>query len=63
MSDRTYGPDEKAKLERLINEGATVIREIEERPLLGLGRTARCVTGASFFFLFQYVFHSIKETP
>ena len=30
MSDRTYGPDEKAKLERLVNEGATVMQEIED---------------------------------
>ena len=26
MSDRVYGGDEKAKLERLVNEGATVMR-------------------------------------
>lgn len=25
-----YGPEEKAKLERLINEGSTVLREIED---------------------------------
>ena len=30
MSDRTYGAEEKAKLERLVNEGATVLREIED---------------------------------
>lgn len=29
MSDRTYGPEEKAKLERLVNEGVTVLTEIE----------------------------------
>lgn len=29
MSDRTYGPEEKAKLERLINEGVIVLEEIE----------------------------------
>lgn len=29
MSDRTYGPEEKAKLERLINEGVVVLEEIE----------------------------------
>lgn len=29
MSDRTYGPEEKAKLERLVNEGVTVLEEIE----------------------------------
>ena len=27
---RMYGPEEKAKLERLINEGSTVLREIED---------------------------------
>jgi transposase-like protein len=27
---RAYGPEEKAKLERLINEGSTVLREIED---------------------------------
>ena len=31
MSDRVYGGDEKAKLERLVNEGATVMREIEDQ--------------------------------
>lgn len=30
MSGRMYGPEEKAKLERLINEGGTVLREIED---------------------------------
>ena len=30
MSDRTYGPEEKAKLERLVNEGVTVLQEIED---------------------------------
>jgi arsenate reductase-like glutaredoxin family protein len=30
MSGRNYGPEEKAKLERLINEGSTVLREIED---------------------------------
>ena len=30
MSDPAYGADEKAKLERLVNEGATVMREIED---------------------------------
>jgi hypothetical protein len=29
MSDRTYGPEEKAKLERLINEGVQIQYEIE----------------------------------
>ena len=30
MSDRVYGADEKAKLERLVNEGATVMQEVED---------------------------------
>jgi len=30
MSDRTYGPEEKAKLERLVKEGVTVLQEIED---------------------------------
>ena len=30
MSGRNYGPEEKAKLERLINEGSTVLREVED---------------------------------
>ena len=30
MSDRVYGPDEKAKLERLVREGVTVLQEIED---------------------------------
>lgn len=29
MSDRTYGPEEKAKLERLINEGVVVLEEVD----------------------------------
>ena len=27
---RSYGPEEKAKLERLINEGSNVLREVED---------------------------------
>lgn len=27
---RMYGPEEKAKLERLINEGSNVLREVED---------------------------------
>ena len=27
---RSYGPEEKAKLEKLISEGSTVLREIED---------------------------------
>lgn len=30
MANRAYGPEEKAKLERLISEGSTVLREIED---------------------------------
>jgi transposase-like protein len=30
MSDRTYGAEEKAKLQRLVNEGVTVLQEIED---------------------------------
>lgn len=30
MSGRMYGPEEKAKLEKLIAEGSTVLREIED---------------------------------
>jgi len=30
MSGRSYGAEEKAKLERLINEGSTVLREVED---------------------------------
>ena len=30
MSDRTYGAEEKAKLERLVQEGVTVLQEIED---------------------------------
>jgi len=30
MSDRTYGAEEKAKLERLVKEGVIVLQEIED---------------------------------
>ena len=30
MSDRVYGPEEKAKLERLVREGVTVMQEVED---------------------------------
>jgi len=30
MSDRTYGTEEKAKLQRLVDEGVTVLQEIED---------------------------------
>lgn len=37
-----YGPEEKAKLERLINEGSHVMREIEDLRL-GLKETIKAV--------------------
>lgn len=42
MSTRIYGPEEKAKLEKLINEGSTVLREIEDLQE-GLKETVRAV--------------------
>ena len=30
MSDRVYGPDEKDKLTRLVNEGSNVLQEVED---------------------------------
>ena len=30
MSDRTYGAEEKAKLERIVREGVTVLQEVED---------------------------------
>ena len=30
MGDRVYGPEEKAKLERLVKEGVTVLQEISD---------------------------------
>ena len=42
MSGRSYGADEKAKLERLINEGSTVLREIEDLSV-GLKETVKAV--------------------
>jgi hypothetical protein len=30
MGGRSYGAEEKAKLERLISEGSTVLREVED---------------------------------
>ena len=41
MSDRTYGAEEKAKLERLVNEGVTELQEIED--LQGLKETVKAV--------------------
>lgn len=42
MSARMYGPEEKAKLERLINEGSTVMREVEDLSE-GLKETVKAV--------------------
>ena len=42
MSDRTYGAEEKAKLERLVNEGATVMQEIQDLQE-GLKETVKAV--------------------
>ena len=42
MSGRNYGPEEKAKLERLINEGSTVLREVEDLSE-GLKETVKAV--------------------
>jgi hypothetical protein len=30
MSDRVYGPEEKAKLERLVKEGVSVMQEVDD---------------------------------
>jgi len=42
MSGRSYGPEEKAKLERLIAEGSTVRREVEDLSE-GLKETVKAV--------------------
>lgn len=42
MSDRTYGTEEKAKLERLVKEGVTVLQEIEDLRS-GLSETVKAV--------------------
>ena len=42
MSGRSYGAEEKAKLERLISEGSTVLREIEDLNV-GLKETIKAV--------------------
>lgn len=39
---RFYGPEEKAKLERLINEGSTVLQEVEDLQT-GLNETVKAV--------------------
>ena len=42
MSGRNYGQEEKAKLERLISEGSTVLREVEDLQE-GLKETVKAV--------------------
>lgn len=42
MSDRVYGVEEKAKLGRLVNEGVTVLQEIEDLNT-GLKETVKAV--------------------
>lgn len=42
MSDRTYGAEEKAKLERLVNEGVTVLQEVDDLNT-GLSETIKAV--------------------
>ena len=42
MSSRTYGAEEKAKLERLVNEGVTVLQEVEDLQA-GLKETVKAV--------------------
>jgi transposase-like protein len=42
MSDRTYGPEEKAKLGRLVQEGVTVLQEVEDLQV-GLKETVKAV--------------------
>jgi arsenate reductase-like glutaredoxin family protein len=42
MSGRSYGPEEKTKLERLISEGSTVLREVEDLQE-GLKETVKAV--------------------
>ena len=42
MSDRVYGAEEKAKLERLVNDGVTVLQEVEDLQA-GLKDTVKAV--------------------
>jgi len=42
MGDRVYGAEEKAKLERLVKEGVTVLQEIEDLST-GLKETIKAV--------------------
>ncbi len=43
MTDRVYGQDEKAKLERLVNEGATVLQEVADLQE-GLKETVKAIS-------------------
>lgn len=42
MSGRSYGPEEKAKLEKLVREGVTVLQEVEDLQT-GLKETVKAV--------------------
>ena len=42
MGSRTYGAEEKAKLERLVREGVTVLQEVEDLNA-GLKETVKAV--------------------
>ena len=42
MSDRVYGADEKAKLEKLVREGVTVLQEVEDLQT-GLKETVKAI--------------------
>tara|TARA_B100000927_G_scaffold52234_1_gene39211 strand:- start:198 stop:458 length:261 start_codon:yes stop_codon:yes gene_type:complete len=42
MSGRTYGPEEQAKLKKIIDEGATVLSEVEDLSA-GLKDTVKAV--------------------
>jgi len=42
MGSRTYGADEKAKLEKLVREGVTVLQEVEDLNT-GLKETVKAV--------------------
>lgn len=43
MSERTYGAEEKAKLERLVKEGVTVLQEVQDLQA-GLRETVKAVS-------------------
>ena len=42
MSERTYGPEEQAKLKRIVDEGANVLSEVEDLSA-GLKDTVKAV--------------------